>query len=161
MAKMMIRGAAAALCAAAVLAVGCTGGSSISPVNIAGHWVGAFTLTYAGGGATSGTLSMTLDQQNDFASGIATWVPADQARSVAVQVDGSAVTLSMHFTCKETDPTSVTASRNETTVLTGAFSGTTLNFTEASGIACPDGLAGGTVASGSSSLTRTSNTVPL
>lgn len=161
MAKHMFRGAAAALCAAALLAAGCTGGTSISPANVAGTWSGAFTLSYEGDGETTGLLSLTLEQVADSASGIFTWVPKDTARSVTANVVGDVVTLRLHFRCAETDIDSTAPNRPETTTLSGTVSDTTLSISAASGFACPAGGAPRSVVAATGVLSRTSNKGPL
>lgn len=161
MAKNMFRGATAALCAAVFIAVGCTGGTSVSPANISGNWGGALTLAYLGGGSTSGLLSLSLEQEEGFASGLFTWVPKDTLRSATARVEGDGVTLHLHFRCTETDVETTKPGREEVTTLEGVVSGSTLIFSGASGYACPTGGAGRQVTTVTAVFSRAADGAPL
>ncbi len=153
MARRMYRGAAAAfLIAAATLVSGCGGGGSAVPSVLAGHWYGSLSLSYESGSSDSGTLEATLDQDDDFVAGTATWTPASATLSITGPIDGTSVTLWLHFYCN---------GNPETTELTGSFSDSTLTVTGGSGVACRNEDGGLTVTGASGTLERTSDTAPL
>jgi len=156
------RGAAvAALCAAAALVCGCGGGGGgggTEPANIAGQWSGALSLSFLPGGAVSGTLDLALAQEEAFAAGVAEWSPVDETLSVAAPIDGTSITLRLHFPCADVLTGNV---RTETAVIAATVDGSTMTFTGASGLACLDGGVPREVSGGSGSVTRTTDDRPL
>jgi hypothetical protein len=152
--------AAAALLAAA-LAAGCGGDGGPDPALLAGEWSGDLGLTYKSGGGSSGSLKLSLGQEDDFVSGIADWTPAREGLPVAGPVDDASVSLILHFTCLNSDPNSPTTKVTLATLVTGTVAGGTLTFTGASGMACPGGGIGKEVAGASGGATRAGNGLPL
>lgn len=153
------RGAAIALlCATTSLIGGCGGGGSSTPVVVAGRWAGTLNLSYLGGGASFGALSLVLDQEQSFVSGIAEWSPAKDTLSIAGPVDGAALTLRLNFRCLDPD---TGVGRPADTVLSATVDGETLLISGGSGLACPTGGEGVEVAGATGTLTRTSNASPL
>jgi len=152
MATRFFRGTArAALCAAALFVGGCTS-SSTAPILLAGDWFGALSISYLNGGSNAGSLGVTFTQEESFVSGTAVWSPNGATQAIAGPIDGTDVTLLLHFRCLDLP---------EETTLTGSVEGATLVITGASGVACPNGGAPLTVSGASGSLTHTSDRVPL
>jgi hypothetical protein len=153
MATRLVRGAAAVvLVATAALLNGCGGGGGSTPAKLSGDWTGSLSLGYSGGGGASGSLKMTLDEQESFVSGIATWAPYGTTQSIEGPIDGDAVSLNLMFRCND---------NREAATLTGTFDGTRLTITGGSGTACAEGAAASAVTSASGSLTRTTDNAPL
>ncbi len=151
MAMSLMRGAAAVL-TVALVSVGCGGGGGTTPAGVAGRWAGDLTVTYVGGGGLSGGIGMDLTEQNDFASGIATWGGYGQTMSVAGPVDGADFTLYLHFRC---------AKANEAAALEARIDGNTMRIAGASGSGCSPGGEARLVDGASGTLTRTSDNIPL
>lgn len=141
--------ALAAACALALLG-GCADNSG--PQDVSGFWKGPLTLRVAGGLELGGELALQLQQNGDFASGGALWVPIGENQGIAGPVDTIYLTLRMVFRCE---------AKFETTVLEGTVSGDTITITDASGKACTLGGTPVVVEGANGSLARTRNGVPL
>jgi len=151
------RGAVIALlCATASLVGGCGGGGT-TPEWVSGRWTGSLTLTYRDGAASFGALTLALDQEESFVSGMAEWTPEPDTLSIAGPVDGADLTLRLNFRCLDPDSGLV---RPVDTVLTATVDGATMEISGGSGLACPGGGAGIEVQSAAGTLTRL-DTPPL
>lgn len=144
--------AAVAFFAAAALGGGCGDNKETTPTDISGQWTGALTLSYIGALPDSGTLALSLDQTEDFASGWATWEPVRDTQSINGPIDGRSFSLRLHFSCEN---------GTEVTILSGAFDKSTLTFSGASGRACVRGGSGDTVNGAAGTLRRTTDDKPL
>jgi hypothetical protein len=165
MASRLTRHARSLFAAAALLAVtlagACHGDDGPDPALIAGEWSGDLGISYKSGGGSSGSLKLSLGQEDDFVSGIATWTPAKEDLPVAGPVDGTSVSLLLHFSCTNSDLNSPTTEITVATLVTGTAAGGTLTFTGASGMACPGGGLATEVGGASGGATRASNGLPL
>lgn len=152
MARRLFRGAAAAaLIATAAMLCGCGGGGA-DPALFAGRWYGSLDISYDTGEADGGALEMTLTQTGDFVSGLAVWAPVGTTQSITGPIDGTKITLLLHFRCDD-DP--------RIAQLTGTFTDSTLTITGGSGEACRGETGLLTVSGAAGSLIRDTDSAPL
>jgi len=152
MKKLLRRAASVVVLGTAVLAAGCSGSGGSEPAFVAGTWGGSLTLTFLTGEPVRGRLEMRVDQDGDFAAGVADWTPVGEPQSAAVRVDGSDVSVFLAFWC-ESGTNGVT--------LTGSVDGDIMTITGASGIACFNRGPENRVADAEAVLERDPNAHPL
>jgi hypothetical protein len=153
MARRLLLAASVIILAVAALA-GCSGGDDkTKAANVAGTWTGTLGMAYVGTTPTStGKFTVQLGQEDDYASGIATWAPVGSNQGITGSVDEFGFTFLLHFTCP---------SKAGGVTLTGTVAGDVMTITGGTGIACLDSGPDLTVAGAVGGLTRTSNEEPL